>query len=198
MIRAFFVWPWNENARTKQKQQTNGNRSIWLVCQGTDTNARGFWLVKRMLGWKNVMPEDLSRNQSIFALTSYCNTICQSNNGFSILGISLAWKQRVHVLIIFIHWLIKEITITYRNHFSWSYENRSNKSYYRKYIVPFSGDFQRKTITSPLCHNYRHAWKTQCACVPSLLPARICMCLPQSKLYAIPKQTRFRQRNSKK
>ena len=154
VIRAFFVWPWNESARTKQKQQTNGNRSIWLVCQRTDTNARGFWLFKRTLGWKNVMPEDLSRNQSIFALTSYCNTIGQSNNGFSILGISLAGKQRVHVLILFIHWLIKEITITYRNHFSWSYENRSNKSYYRKYMVPFSGDFQRKTITSPHCHNY--------------------------------------------
>ena len=27
--RAFFVWPWNENARTKQKQQTNGNWAIW-------------------------------------------------------------------------------------------------------------------------------------------------------------------------
>ena len=62
MIRAFFAWPWNENARTKQKQQTNGNRWIWLLCQGTDTNARGFWLVKRTLGWKNVVPEDLSRN----------------------------------------------------------------------------------------------------------------------------------------
>ena len=43
-----------------------------------------------------------------------------------------------------------------------------------------------------------HAWKTQCACVPSLLPARICQCLPPSKLYAIPKQTRFRPQNSKK
>ena len=27
--RAIFVWPWNENARTKQKQQTNANRVIW-------------------------------------------------------------------------------------------------------------------------------------------------------------------------
>ena len=43
--RVIFVWPWNENARTKQKQQKNGNRAIWLVYQ-TDTNAPGFWLVK--------------------------------------------------------------------------------------------------------------------------------------------------------
>ena len=42
-IRAIFVWPWNENARTKQ--QTKGNRVIWLVYR-TDTNVRGVWLVK--------------------------------------------------------------------------------------------------------------------------------------------------------
>ena len=53
--RAIFVWPWDESARTKQKQQANGNRAIWLV-YWTDTNARGFWLVKRTLGLKNVTP----------------------------------------------------------------------------------------------------------------------------------------------
>ena len=44
--RAIFVWPWNENGRTKQKQQTYGNRAIWLVYL-KDTNARGFF------GWLN-------------------------------------------------------------------------------------------------------------------------------------------------
>ena len=96
--RAIFVRPWNENARTKQKQQTNGNRAIWLVYR-TDTNARGFWLVKRTLGWKNFMPENFLEINRYFALTSYCNTIGQSNNAFSILGFSLAGKRRVHVLI---------------------------------------------------------------------------------------------------
>ena len=57
----------------KQKQQTNGNRSIWLVCR-TDTNARGFWLVKRTLGYKNFMPEELSRNQSILGFDGYTTT----------------------------------------------------------------------------------------------------------------------------
>ena len=96
--RAIFVWPWTENARTKQKQQTNANRAIWLVCR-TDTNARGFWLVKRTLGWKNVMLENFLEINRYFTLTSYCNTIGQSNNAFSILGFSLAGKRRVHVLI---------------------------------------------------------------------------------------------------
>ena len=95
---AIFVWSWNENARTRQKQQTNENRAIWLVCR-TDTNAGGFWLVKRTLGWKNFMPKNFLEINRYFALTSYYNTIDQSNNAFSILGFSLAGKRRVHVLI---------------------------------------------------------------------------------------------------
>ena len=96
--RAIFVWPWNENAQIKQKQQTNGKRAIWLVNR-TDTNRGGFWLVKRTLGWKNLMPENFLEFNRYLALTSYYNTIGQSNNAFSILGFSLAGKRRVHVLI---------------------------------------------------------------------------------------------------
>ena len=96
--RAIFVWPWNENARTKQKQQTNGNRAIWLVYR-MDTNVRVFWLVKRTLGWKNFTSKNVLEINGYFALTSYCNTIGQSSNAFSILGFSLAGKRRLHVLI---------------------------------------------------------------------------------------------------
>ena len=98
LVRAIFVWPWNENARTLQKQQTNGNRAIWLVYR-MDTNARGFWLVKRTLGWKNFTSKNVLEINRYFALTSYCNTIGQSSNAFSILGFSLAGKRRLHVLI---------------------------------------------------------------------------------------------------
>ena len=63
-IRATFIWLWNENAPTKQKQETNGIRAIWLVYQ-IDTKVHGFWLVNRTLGWKNFMPQELSRNQRI-------------------------------------------------------------------------------------------------------------------------------------
>ena len=83
---------------SKQKQQTNGNTAIWLVYR-TGTNARGFWLVKRTLGWKNFMPENFLEIKRYFALTSCCNKIGQSNNAFSILGFSLAGKRRIHVLI---------------------------------------------------------------------------------------------------
>ena len=73
----FSLWPWNENERTKQKQQTNGNRAIWLVIERIQTRmAFGWW-------------SERSRNR-YFALTSYCNTIGQSNNAFSVSGLSTA------------------------------------------------------------------------------------------------------------
>ena len=46
--RAIFVQPLNENAQTKQKQQTNKNRAILLVYR-TDTKTHGFCLVKQIL-----------------------------------------------------------------------------------------------------------------------------------------------------
>ena len=70
----------------------NGKRAIWLV-YGTDTEARGFWLVKRKLKLKNVRPENFLEINRYFALTSYCHTIGQSNNAFSILGFSSAGNE---------------------------------------------------------------------------------------------------------
>ena len=52
-----FVWPWNENERIKQKEQTNTNRVIWSAYQ-SDTNARGFWLFKWTLSWKNFLSKN--------------------------------------------------------------------------------------------------------------------------------------------
>ena len=111
--KAIFVWPWtNENARTKQVQQTNGKRAIWSVYR-TDTNARGFQLVQRMLGLKSVMLEDFLEITRYFALTSYCNTIGQSNDALSVLGFSLTWKRRGDVLIFSsICWWNKQWTLT--------------------------------------------------------------------------------------
>ena len=60
-------------------------------------------VIKRRLGWKNLMPENFLEINRYFALTSYyakrCNTIGQSNNAFSILGFSLEGKRSGHVLI---------------------------------------------------------------------------------------------------
>ena len=60
-----------------------------------------FLLVKRTLGWKNIAPENFLEINRFFALTSYCNTIDQSNNAFSILGFSLAGKRSDRVFFTF-------------------------------------------------------------------------------------------------
>ena len=123
--RAIYVEPSHENARTNQEQQTNRNRAIWLVYR-TDTNVGGCcWLSKRSSCPKNFLEID-----RYLTLTSYCNMTGQSNNAFSILGFPSAGKQRGHVLKTFIHWVMKQITNTYRNHFSRSYENRSKDSFH--------------------------------------------------------------------
>ena len=93
-----------------------GSCRIGLVYR-KDTNARGFWLVERMFGWKTFLPENFLEINGYFALTSYCNTIGQSNNAFSILGFSLAGKRRVHVLIfssigLLNRWLVCECVVT--------------------------------------------------------------------------------------
>ena len=48
------------------------------------------------VGW---LRERTDEKTPYFALTSYCNTIGQSNNAVSMLGFPLAGKRRVHVLI---------------------------------------------------------------------------------------------------
>ena len=124
-VRAIFVWPWNENARTKQKQQTNGNRAIWLVYR-TDTNARGFWVVKRTLAWKNFMPEELSRNQPILHFDVISQHDWPIEQCPLHIRVFFGGKTKSPCFDLFIHWLIKQMTNTYRNQFSRSYENRSN------------------------------------------------------------------------
>ena len=98
-IRGIFLWPWNGNARTKQKQQTDRIRSmIWLVCGKDETRVAIGWLGE--FSGEKLHARERSRNQSIyFALMLYCNKIGQSNNAFSTFGFSLAGERRVHVLI---------------------------------------------------------------------------------------------------
>ena len=103
---AIFSWPWNENARTKQKQQTNGNRAIWLVYR-TDTNVRGFWLVKRTHGWKCFMPEELSRNHSILRFDVILQNDCPMEQWPLHIRVFFGGKTKSPCFDLLIHWLIK-------------------------------------------------------------------------------------------
>ena len=79
--------------KTREQNRNNKRTEIeqldWFI-ELIQTRAVFGWLSERS-GEKTFMPRN-------FALTSYCNTIGQSNNAFSILGFSLAGKRRGHVL----------------------------------------------------------------------------------------------------
>ena len=113
--------------KTREQNRNNKRTEIeqydWFVEQ-IQTLVAFDWLSERSRE-KLLMRENFLEISRYFALTSCCNTIGQSKDAFSILGFSLAGKRRVHVLIFFIHWLIKQIMNTYRKDFSRSYENRS-------------------------------------------------------------------------
>ena len=101
--RATFVWLWNENARTTQ--QTNGNRAIWLVYR-TDTNARGFWLVERT-------PENFLEIILRFEVIQQHDWPIEQS--FLHIRVFFVGKTKRPYSNLFIYWLIKQITNTYRS-----------------------------------------------------------------------------------
>ena len=108
-----------------RKNKRNGNRAIWLVCR-TDTNASGFWLVKRTLGWKNSSCRERSRNQSILHFDVMLQHHWPIEQCLPHTRVFFGGKTKSPRFDLFIHWLIKQIMDIYRNQFSRSYENRSN------------------------------------------------------------------------
>ena len=99
LFRAIFVWPWNEHTRKKQNNKRKEiERFDWFI-ERIQTGMAFGWLRKRSGEIKTFMLENFPEINWYFALTSYCNTIGQSNNVVCILGFSLAGKRRVHVLI---------------------------------------------------------------------------------------------------
>ena len=114
--RVIFAWPWDENARTKQKQQTNGSWAIWLIYR-MDTNTRGFWLVKRTLGWKNFKPEESSRNQPILRFDVILQHDWPIEQRLLHIRVFFRGKTKRPCFDLFIHWLITQITNTYRKPF---------------------------------------------------------------------------------
>ena len=107
------VWPWNENGWRKKKQQTNENRGISLVYR-TDTNPRGYWLVKRTLGWKNFMPEKFLEINRYFALTSLQHDWPLIEQCLLYIRVFSGRKTKSPCFDLFIHWLIKQVKNTYR------------------------------------------------------------------------------------
>ena len=124
-VRAIFVWLWNENARAIQKQQTNGSGTIWLLYRRDTKRA---WLLGRLSDprVKKLYTRELSRNQQILHLDVILQHDWPIEQCLLHIRVFFGGKTKRPCFDLFMHWLIKQITNTYRNHFSRSYENRSN------------------------------------------------------------------------
>ena len=82
--------------KTREEKRNNKRTEIkrfdWFI-ERVQKRVAFRWLNERSRE-KNFMPKNFLEFKGYFALTSYCNTIGQSNNAFSILQFSLAGKQR--------------------------------------------------------------------------------------------------------
>ena len=123
-----FSWPWNENARTKQKQQriglSKGYKRAWLL-----------------VGWANARVKrlhalELSRNQSILRFDVILQHDWPIEQCLLHISVFFGGKTKLLYFELFIHWLTKtKITNTDRNHFASPYENRSNRLNHNKHIL---------------------------------------------------------------
>ena len=104
----------------------------------TDTNARGFWLVKRTLGWKKLHTRELSRNQPILCFDVILQHDWPIKQCLPLIRVFFGGKTKRPCFDLFIHYLLKQITNTYRNHFSRSYGNRSISSCTIRSVLPHS------------------------------------------------------------
>ena len=85
--------------QNKNNKQMEIERSDWLI-KWILLRVAFDWLLKRTLDQKTSCPRNFLKLVDTI-LTSYCNTVGQSNKAFSTLRFSLAGKKRVHVLIFF-------------------------------------------------------------------------------------------------
>ena len=120
--------------QNRNNKRTEIERFDWFV-ERIQTRVAFGWLSERS-GEKTSCPKNFLEINLYFALTSYCNTIDKSNNAFSISRFLFGGKRKSPCFDPFIHWLIKQITNTYRNHFSTSYEFRSTLGIIKIILVP--------------------------------------------------------------
>ena len=73
---------------------------------------------------KKLHARELSRNQSILRFDVILQHDWPIEQCLLHIRVFFGGKTKSPCFDLFIHWLIKQITITYRNHFSRSYENR--------------------------------------------------------------------------
>ena len=92
IFRARAIFEMKTREQNRNNKRTEIKRFDWFIERIQTHLAFG------SLSERSAEKTSCPKNFLEIALTSYCNTIGQSNNAFSILGFSLAGKRRVHVL----------------------------------------------------------------------------------------------------
>ena len=118
----------SKDLEMKTREQNKNNykgteieRFDWFI-ERMQTRVAFGWLNKRTLGRKTFIPENFLEINRYFALTSYCNTIGQSNYAFSILG--FLWRGNEEAMFLSFHPLADESNNEHLPR-SRSYENHS-------------------------------------------------------------------------
>ena len=121
-IRTVFILSWDvQSSREKCKQY------VWkttCVCWGGGQETCKQSVLREMRKWLHA--RKLSRNQSMLRFDFILQRDWPIEQCLLHIRIFLGGKTKRTCFDLFIQWLIKQITNTYRNHFSRSYEDRSN------------------------------------------------------------------------
>ena len=105
--------------QNKNKKRTEIKRFDWFI-ERKQTHLAFGWLSKRSAE-KNFMPEELSRSCfDVILQHDWSMEQCLLH-----IRVFFGGKTRSPCFVLFIHWLIKQITNAFGNHFSRSNENRS-------------------------------------------------------------------------
>ena len=99
--------------KTREQNKNNKRAEIKRFDWFIERIQTHLWLVKRTLGWKNFMPEELSRNRfDVILQHDWSIEQCLLH-----IRVFFGGKMTSPCFVPFIHWLIKQITNTYQNHF---------------------------------------------------------------------------------
>ena len=107
--------------QNRNNKQTKIEPFDWFV-ERIQTRVAFSWLSRRS-DEKN--SQEISGNQSILRFDVILRLDCPIEQCLLHIRVFFGGKTKSTCFDLVIHWLIKQITNTYRNHFSRSYENRS-------------------------------------------------------------------------
>ena len=111
--------------QNRNNKRTEIERFDWFIERIQTCVAFG-WLSKRSTE-KKLHARELSRNQWILRFDVILQHDWPIEQCLLHIRVFFGGKTKSPCFDLFIHWLMKQMTNTYRNHFSRSYENRSNK-----------------------------------------------------------------------